>query len=298
MIPLTIFCASHIDSKERLEGLRKMLTSAQQQTILVPLFLSFSYKDKELLKDTLNLLLEFRKLGLDIKTILQHTPLAIFEHYEKIIANENFDSQYVIFTDDNDTWHEDRNAAYLSMIKSLEKNKLYVGRLNKYKSWFTDCSSNDDGGEHWMYVCHIDVIRKFFEVCPELHLQNKYCDLIFIRFLCQIMGENIITDNSGMCFYTQKENKRAWYENDIFYAPEEIRGRHSEEIMRVICLLLEEKIAKFGCQEETLCKLVKVQIEHLAHREQKYSKYLKYNYDHTVKDILEDNYYKSLYIPN
>src|SRR5258708_7789844 len=164
---IVCFCASHIDSEKRLARFKLMLKSWKEQNLptgdlstwkrLAPLWISISYETTELETLTESVILKMTDVPMLI--LKNKSRKTQFQHYlqlnKRIQKEPGFESMsekgiWVLFTDDDDTWHRDRLENYRYYVDLVE----YMAKSQrKFINKIVNCLPNDQtGGQFCEYV--------------------------------------------------------------------------------------------------------------------------------------------------
>lgn len=211
-------CASHIDTLERMSLLQLMIQSWHSNTVQIPLFISLSY-DEYLQEDILNTISQMREMYPLLTVNISNVKLAQFEHY-KILSETVVvlysPSTFIIFSDDDDLWSENRVELYKNcisqfhdIIHSVSSIKMcgyytcdgashpdmrYISnfaQLQNYKNLIKVIDTVNIPGEYWQYCVPIKYFQEFMTKASDDLLKHKYCDLTFTKFIYFYNPENV-----------------------------------------------------------------------------------------------------------
>ena len=182
-----ILIASHISYTHRIPYLIECLKSLVQQKVKIPIYLSISFASEQIKTNTLNLIHnEHDLLNCGFLFILvknEKTPQ--MRHFYSILENLNYQYEWIMFCDDDDSYHEERT---MRIIYYIEKSKQMIKPTHKlcglYESPF-DVIHEKQRHEYWSYCVHRDLIKEFYktlEPYPEI-IDNKCCDVLFAEYL-------------------------------------------------------------------------------------------------------------------
>lgn len=207
---LVSFCASHINTKQRINAFICMLNSYLEQTKKIEIYISISYN--EIYKDIINTLIKnIRKKNSNINFIVSDIILSQFEHYKNLVNKVNIDQDsWLLFTDDDDIWKEDRvhyyngiinksiscniNPGYIKVngtIEAIEEdtkldirtinhvNNLYVNGKTRYYS----AENMNEFLDYYHYSVKLKTLKNFVDNVDIKILKHTYCDLCFCRYL-------------------------------------------------------------------------------------------------------------------
>lgn len=199
-IKLIALCASHINTFARLKCFEYMVESWNAQQTPVLLFISMSYEQslKNVVHHIVNTYME-RYEYLIVKMFDQH--FSQFEHYKYLsFLSRKFvtDDCWVMFTDDDDIWHpqrseyydeaayrfeSDQNLVRCSYYACQTKNKS-LDKLFTYESVKNSDILYDKGNpEYFQYSLRLSKLIQFVSECSTDLLKNKYCDVLFVKFM-------------------------------------------------------------------------------------------------------------------
>lgn len=230
MVTFTVFCASHINTLERFECLKAMISSWINQTTRCKLYISISFDTHIQSQSALLASLGEHEL---LCIFPQSTKLSQFEHYRFLTTRMEEDT-YILFTDDDDIWHKDRVFAFTEVYKAIHfesstnllsvRIPVYLSSDNKNNKLkvMTTCdienaikkgdvalveSDNTAFTEHWTYMVRLSTLCDFVMSCSDVILRHKYCDVLFIKFLRCCKGyQNAVV-------YTNKKTWMYYYRN-------------------------------------------------------------------------------------
>ena len=198
---LIILLASHIECKKRLQFFVKMLSMINEQIDYheeIDLRVSLSH-EPSFSRDEITFPVETISKN-KYKFYYQDSKLSQFEHYQFLVHSlEKLDDNdtWILFSDDDDEWGENRLAAYHYMINSIPIDELnftscicYTNDSNTTKNASTYIGSYVD------YCIKLKYLRIFIDNCTFEQLQNKFCDCYFVKFMCTY-GKGIL--KKGFC---------------------------------------------------------------------------------------------------
>ena len=219
---MVCLCASHMNTLGRWERFMQMLTSWKEQTWELPLIVSMSFEE------SVEGVIKLPEMeGLTI--IRQRRKTSQFEHYKVLAELDWGDETWVMFTDDDDLWHEARAEAYVTMLQECRKR----GVRPAYVVSKTIVATEEDdppgletaedvtvlfergvisqevfdkkdvgrmeSGNYVEYGVSIQTLRGFLQGVHRELLEHKFCDLAFTRYLreghdlpmCRLQPEGI-----------------------------------------------------------------------------------------------------------
>lgn len=173
--------ASHINCNERLIHFRQLLRSINKQrnTIDKNIIISLSYDTDIQIDSTIKLIEKYRFQLLNNKT----TKLSQFEHYNNIVVNAEIsdpDNTWIIFSDDDDIWSDDRLHMYNILIPNVHSNKIVtVIKTPSYQLTNSEIKKMTGNGNYVDRCVRYTYVKFFFENINLKSLKNKFCDMFF-----------------------------------------------------------------------------------------------------------------------
>lgn len=184
---LITLIASHIDTKRRLHCLVKLVKNINDQIDYFDEFdvrISLSHNKKITLDEIKFLLSSVNTKGFTIH--YQKEKLSQFEHYNFLIKTIDSDDTWVLFSDDDDEWAENRFAAYHYMINNIKENgqDAYDKTTSICYTNMKDKTATTYIGSYVDYCVPIKYLKIFFEHATPTQLAHKFCDCYFVKFIC------------------------------------------------------------------------------------------------------------------
>lgn len=183
-----IIIASHISNSKRISHLIECLSSLLKQTIVVPIYLTISFENKELQQQYSILFSELPSLhNTMLHTIVRITKTPQMRHMEKLLPIIEKKHVWLLFCDDDDTYEPHRVQVFINTImKGLNDiqnlpDKQFVGI---YES-IDGKPHTEKRQEYWCYCVNIDLLIRFMEMLkpyPDV-IDNKCCDVLFGEYL-------------------------------------------------------------------------------------------------------------------
>ena len=217
------FCitvASHISNESRIPYLIECLISLTTQTIPVEVYLSISFVNDEVKEKTLNSINNENKIlneYLNIRVREQKTPQ--MRHYFMLYQEIHQKHQWILFCDDDDTYHKDRTNYFMQTIISTQTHidlvnetrdvtlpKLELAGVYENISQPTHHTKRH---EYWCYCIRMDLLTRFFNVVePTIDvLDDRCCDVLFAEYLRRKSPEWVYaTINNPLYHYREDEN--------------------------------------------------------------------------------------------
>ena len=256
---LITLIASHLDGQPRLHHFIKLIKSINEQIDYydeMDIRISMSI-DKTMNSDDIMVLLNTTN-PFNFKIHYQQEHLSQFEHYKFLCSQlDEYDAEdtWILFSDDDDEWAQNRMAAYHYMIN-------YVAQRESSQDTSSICYTNDKTktsstyiGNYIDYCVKIKYLRIFFSIATDAQLKHKYGDCYFVRFMCtygagklkkafcatddilyhwikrenseKVQFEDAVRNNLDlyMAQYT-KPNASDWLRFCFLYCDEKIKGGH------------------------------------------------------------------------
>lgn len=177
IIPLI---ASHLDSKDRLNYFIKLIDIIKNQIDYfekIDLHVSLSYEpiiSEKILVTLLSIINQHNFIF-----TIQEKKMSQFMHYKYLISNcKDMDDNntWILFSDDDDEWSENRLAIYQHLIENIEDD-------NTMAVCYTTGNQNEYFGSYVDYCIKLKYVKIFFEYAHDEQLNSKFCDSFFIKFL-------------------------------------------------------------------------------------------------------------------
>lgn len=209
---LTMMCASHIDSLQRLDVLKRCIVNVENLKNIERLIVGLSCEhDMIELVDAFVTTFTTNVIFIRSKHMARLTQ---FQHFHSILHYHPFEKGWIMFCDDDDMSHPTRAIAYAKALESLGDNKkekecsMYCEKAQKcilhddaYEMSLDDIDAHDSptsngGQEYFMFAVTFDILRYFCERCGLEILKLHECDLMFRNFLrclpCHIFDLSVI----------------------------------------------------------------------------------------------------------
>lgn len=208
---LITLIASHLDCRKRLNLLIKLLKTISHQIDYfdeIDIRISISHCT-EIAKEEIDFLL--KGVISNLKIYFQEKKMSQFEHYQKLISELNDrdgDNIWILFSDDDDEWSNNRLGAYHHMINCVkeDENTMYI------------CYTNEENvneqvylGNYVDYCVKLKYLRIFFKSLNDLQLKHKYCDRYLVKFL------HIYKNDLKRAFCATDETLYYWKRQDHSY---------------------------------------------------------------------------------
>lgn len=163
MLSCVVLCASHVDSPERAQLLKRCVRSLTEQTHRIPIHVSVSGVDSIDLEGA-NVYVRGQK------------KLSQFEHYDFLAGKiRNPDATFCLFTDDDDYSHPERCRFYASC-----EDRGQISMLALDGTMMLSSQKIIDGREYFMFCVRASYLQNY---CKALKnhgvLKSSVCDVLF-----------------------------------------------------------------------------------------------------------------------
>lgn len=183
-----IIIASHISNPKRIGHLFECLSSLLTQTIVVPIYLSISFDNKELQNQYATLFSGIPQLhNTMLHTIVKTEKTPQMRHMDKLVHLIENKHEWVMFCDDDDTYEPQRVEIFINtIVKSL--NDIQQIPDNQFVGIYESIDGKphtEKRQEYWCYCVHIQLLIRFMEILkpyPDV-VDNKCCDVLFGEYL-------------------------------------------------------------------------------------------------------------------
>ena len=199
-LPTAPFCvaiASHISNPVRVNYLQECLRSLISQSAPISIYLSISFANQEIREHALNCIYSDTSLILPeyLNIRVRDQPTSQMRHY-LLLYNEIIQKhQWIMFCDDDDTYHPDRTAAFIQTIYAAGMQIEAANASRDVALWqlklaglyenVSRVTHNTQRHEYWCYCIHISLLGRFFEVvepAPGI-LDDRCCDVLLGEYL-------------------------------------------------------------------------------------------------------------------
>lgn len=194
------FCiaiASHISNPNRIEYLQECLMSLVSQSVPINIYLSISFTTDTIRDLTLNRLYGDTSLVcpdyLNIR--VRDRPTSQMRHYWLLSQEIAKKHNWIMFCDDDDTYHVDRTAIFMKTVavslaqvttantdRDTSLPPLKLAGMYENSSGVTHHTQRQ---EYWCYCIHMSLLERFFkyvEPVPGI-LDDKCCDVLLGEYL-------------------------------------------------------------------------------------------------------------------
>ena len=191
-----IIVASHISNPKRIKYLIECLDSLLRQTVSISIYVSISFETTDLREQFAFTFSENAHLHNPIMNIIvksHKTPQ--MRHMEQLLELIKPKHQWVMFCDDDDTYHKERVQIYLqTIVHSLSEIAQYPNKK------FAGIYENEEGinhrerrREYWCYCVQYELLETFIHMLlpyPDI-LDNKCCDVLFAEYLRRLNDDYV-----------------------------------------------------------------------------------------------------------
>lgn len=182
-----IVIASHLSKKNRVGYLMECLDSLFSQTVIIPVYLSFSFETPEINAEFAKEFIARPYLHNELLYLYpQETKTAQMRHLFQLYPNLQEHYNWMFFCDDDDTYEPTRVETFLKNINYCIQN--YETAEKKFQGIYEFQYDNDHRmrrNEYWCYCIHLRVFKKFYRVLLEYPdiVDNKCCDVLLAEYL-------------------------------------------------------------------------------------------------------------------
>lgn len=206
---MCIIIASHISKSNRIPYLKECLLSLIHQTIPVTIYLSISFGDEPDLQNiVLNMIQNtdeistYNKLVLSIRE--KKTPQ--MRHIEMVYNEMNPTHEWILFSDDDDTYEMNRVQIFGETIVNCLNMKLPENQVvaGVYEST-SGKDHREQRQEFWTYCVNRSILGRFLNgVYPyPAILENKCCDVLFAEYLRRSKPDYLFA-RLTQCYYNYR----------------------------------------------------------------------------------------------
>ena len=171
------FCiaiASHISNKNRVPYLQECLLSLVTQSTPISIYLSISFASQEIREYTLNCLYADASITLPeyLNIRVRDQKTSQMRHYFLLYQEIAQKHDWIMFCDDDDTYHPDRTDRIIQSIDgareqidviNVSRNKaLYQLHLAGLYENVSQTAHRVQRHEYWCYCINMDLLGRFF----------------------------------------------------------------------------------------------------------------------------------------
>jgi len=174
---IVVLIGIHIETRKQLQLLMRLLTSIKNQIDYfgeLNVQISLSH-DQTILVDEIKFLMKVTTDN-QYQVFYQENLMTVFEHYKFLISSISDEKTWIVLTDNNAIWANNRLAVYHYMINSLPKNESTFSvsyTPTNIKARYVDCSIK------------ISDAKLFFDSASEEQLKHKFCEYYFLKFIIE-----------------------------------------------------------------------------------------------------------------
>lgn len=203
----TNFCiaiGSHIKSIKRINYLLECIHSLLHQTIVISIYLSISFENKEIetvFKEELNLK---NITGINIFIREQKTPQ--MRHFNMLLEHL---PEWTMFCDDDDTYDTTRvdnliKSIYLIKQQTCSPEKIFAGLYESH----CEKDHREHRHEYWCYCVNKHIIERFYDSLKDHQdiIDHKCCDVLFGEYMRRL-GPNYFFGRLDMRLYNYRVNE-------------------------------------------------------------------------------------------
>lgn len=206
-----IIVASHISNPKRIKYLIECLESLLRQTLSISIYLTISFETVEIREQFALTFSENTHLHNPvINIIIKPTKTPQMRHMQQLLEILKPKHEWVMFCDDDDTYHKERVHTYLqTIVRALNEITQYPNKK------FVGIYENDEGinhrerrREYWCYCVRYELLETFITMLlpyPDI-LDNKCCDVFFAEYLRRLNDDNIFAIIPKMLYNYRQDN--------------------------------------------------------------------------------------------
>jgi len=210
MNTIGILIPSHITEATRIAHLKECIGSLADQIYVVDVHLSISF-ETALLRSVFQRMIE--KYYKDVEFLHIHeqeTKKSQFRHIEFLYGEIKDKYDWVMFCDDDDSYHPTRVAEFNCAIDSIKGDASIVGITEMKK-----ISDDDTWYEYWCSCVQKHILGTFIDKLYKIDLtflEYKCCDVLFANYLR--FSHNIrYLGNPGLTLYNYRQSDTSFTGN-------------------------------------------------------------------------------------
>lgn len=192
------FCiaiASHISNINRIPYLQECVRSLVSQSTPIPIYLSISFATNEIQEKTLNQIHKDVAQTEYLNIRVRKEKTAQMRHYFKLYQEISQKHKWVMFCDDDDTYHPDRTdkimqaivstTAHIDSVNELSDDTLHTLKFAGLYENISQPTHHTKRHEYWCYCIQMDLLTTFFEKVEPIPgiLDDRCCDVLFGEYL-------------------------------------------------------------------------------------------------------------------
>jgi hypothetical protein len=219
--PFCIAVASHISNIKRVPYLKECLMSLVSQSAPISIYLSISFASQDIREYTLNCLYSNASITLPeyLNIRVRDQKTSQMRHYFLLYQEIAQKHDWIMFCDDDDTYHADRTSRIMQSIHAAcqQIDAMNVSRDNDLPplhlaGLYENVSQTDhrtQRHEYWCYCIRMGLLGRFFDVvepAPGI-LDDRCCDVLLAEYLRRKSPEWIyVTIQATLYNYRVEEN--------------------------------------------------------------------------------------------
>lgn len=182
--------AANIDCKDKLTNFLKLLKIINEQVYSgFDVLISLSYQNMDL--DEIKFLVSSFNQH-NFKFFYQDNLMSQFNHYKLLLDTINEPDTWILFSEPDDWWADNRVGAFYSMISNIPLNDYEQTSAVYYKCEPTLCIYD--------YCVKITYLKSFFTGATDEQLANEFCDYYFLKFLNHIPMYQAISEGTDKLY--------------------------------------------------------------------------------------------------
>ena len=181
---LVCFIASHLECDERVNNFIKLLDiiASQKKCSQKNIYISLSHDSH------INIVKVLQHVKIyDFIVVYSQKKLSQFEHYNKLIKTIQIDdpeNTWIIFSDDDDIWSENRLFTCESLINKKEMtDQIIYLKFSSYALIGGRLEPMGAGKNYVDYCIRYKYIKLFFDNVSAGAFKHKFCDIFFMNLM-------------------------------------------------------------------------------------------------------------------
>ena len=216
-----IIIASHLSKKHRVKYLMECLESLFSQSVVIPIYLSFSFETQEINEEFAKEFVARPHLHNDFLYLYpQETKTAQMRHMFQLypILKERY--HWMFFCDDDDTYEPKRVETFLRNIQHcIEKYETPDAKFQGIYEQQHESDHKQRRHEFWCYCVNMRIFELFYLVLldyPDV-VENKCCDVLFAEYLRRHGGKHLFACLSEHLYNYRRTDNSDSVTGDIQY---------------------------------------------------------------------------------
>lgn len=178
---MCVIVPSHISSALRIKGFCECLKSMLNQLTVVHVRVSISFTSELLQKVCIAALTKYNLMcNVHIDIHFQPEAMSQFEHIDYIYKHLPLNVKFVLFCDDDDSYHFARTQQFASAIDHNSDAVVYFETLDSEPKKHPD--------EYWKCCVPIHVLGTFLAQIEPNIKKHIFCDMVFVKYLQYLNG--------------------------------------------------------------------------------------------------------------